>query len=88
MFCGVCGVVYDVVFCSDYCVVVMVLECVFDEFFVYVFGRRKSGYFDIRRLSGIKVNKGSINCKELRLVEIRRTLLIERRNSGSIPPRS
>jgi hypothetical protein len=54
----------------------------------YVFGRRKSGYFDIRRLNGIKVNKGSINCKKLRLVEIRRTLLIERRNSSSIPPRS
>jgi hypothetical protein len=54
----------------------------------YVFGRRKSCYFDIRRLNGIKVNKGSINCKELRLVEIRRTLLIERRNSSSIPPRS
>ena len=54
----------------------------------YVFGRRKSGYFDIRRLNGIKVNKGSINCKKLRLVEIRRILLIERRNSSSIPPRS
>ena len=54
----------------------------------YVFGRRKIGYFDIRRLNGIKVNKGSITCKKLRLVEIRRTLLIERRNSGSIPPRS
>ena len=54
----------------------------------YVFGRRKSGYFDIRRLDGTKVNKGSINCKKLRLVETRRTLLTERRNSGSIPPRS
>ena len=54
----------------------------------YVFARRKSGYFDIRRLDGTKVNKGSINCKKLRLVEIRRTLLTERRNSGSIPPRS
>jgi hypothetical protein len=54
----------------------------------YVFGRRKNGYFDIRRLDGTKVNKGSINCKKLRLVEIRRTLLTERRNSGSIPPRS
>ena len=53
----------------------------------YVFGRRKSGYFDIRMLNGIKVNKGSINCKKLRLVEIRRTILTERRNNGSIPPR-
>ncbi|MEE3417253.1 MAG: hypothetical protein VZR53_18085, partial [Prevotella sp.] len=54
----------------------------------YVFGRRENGYFDIRRLDGTKVNKGSINCKKLRLVETRRTLLIERRNSGSIPPGS
>lgn len=54
----------------------------------YVFGRRKSGYFDIRRLDGTKVNKGSINCKKLQLVETRRTLLTERRKSGSIPPRS
>ena len=53
----------------------------------YVFARRSSGYFDIRRLSGIKVNKGCVNCKKLQLVEIRKTLLIERRNSSSIPPR-
>ena len=54
----------------------------------YVFGRRISGYFDIRKLDGTKVNNGNINCKKLRLVEIKRTLLIERRNSSSIPPRS
>lgn len=54
----------------------------------YVFGRRKRGNFDIRRLDGTKVNKGSISYKKLRLVETRRTLLTERRNSGSIPPRS
>ena len=54
----------------------------------YIFGRRTSGFFDIRKLDGTKVNKGHINCKKLLLVEIRRTLLIERRNSGSIPPRS
>lgn len=53
----------------------------------YVFARRKSGYFDIRRLDGSKANKGSVSCKKLRLVEIRRTLLTERRNSSSIPPR-
>ena len=50
----------------------------------YVFSRRKKGYFDIRRLDGTKVNKGSISYKKLRLVETRRTLLTERRNSGSI----
>ena len=54
----------------------------------YVFGRRKRGYFDIRRLDGTKVNKGSVSCKKLRLVETRKTLLTERRSSGSIPPRS
>ena len=58
------------------------------EYDVSNFGRRKSGYFDIRRFDGIKVNKGSVNCKKLRLVEIRKTLLTERRNSGSVPPRS
>ena len=34
------------------------------------------------------IYKGSINCKKLRLVETRKTLLTETRNSGSIPPRS
>lgn len=51
----------------------------------YVFARRKRGYFDIRKLDGTKVNKGSISYKKLRLIETRRTLLTERRNSGSIP---
>lgn len=52
----------------------------------YIFGRRDSGFFDIRKLDGAKVNKGSVNCKYLRLVNIRRSILTERRNSGSIPP--
>ena len=51
----------------------------------YVFARRNRGYFDVRRLDGTKVNKGSVSYKKLRLVETRRTLLTERRNSGSIP---
>lgn len=54
----------------------------------YVFARRKSGYFDIRRLDGTMANNGSISYKKLRLVETRRALLTERRDSGSIPPRS
>ena len=54
----------------------------------YVFGRRTSGYFDIRKLDGTKVNKGSINCKKLKLINTQKTILIERRNSSSIPPRS
>ena len=31
----------------------------------FVFGRRQSGFFDIRTLSGEKVNKGSLSCKKL-----------------------
>lgn len=45
----------------------------------YIFGRRSSGFFDIRKLDGIKVNKGSINCKHLRLVYKRKSILIEKR---------
>src|SRR5574344_518356 len=54
----------------------------------YVFGRRTSGYFDIRKLDGTKVNKGSISYKNLKLINTQKTILTERRNSGSIPPRS
>ena len=54
----------------------------------YVFGRRTSGYFDIRKLDGTKVNKGSISYKKLKLINTQKTILTERRNSGSIPPRS
>lgn len=45
----------------------------------YIFGRRSSGSFDIRKLDGTKVNKGSINCKHLRLVDKRKSILIEKR---------
>ena len=54
----------------------------------YVFGRRTSGYFDIRKLDGTKVNNGSISYKKLKLINTQKTILTERRNSGSIPPRS
>ena len=45
----------------------------------YIFGRRSSGSFDIRKLDGTKVNKGSINCKHLRLIDKRKSILIEKR---------
>ena len=45
----------------------------------FIFGRRQSGYFDIRTLSGEKVNNGSVNSKKLKLVETRRSYLTERR---------
>lgn len=45
----------------------------------YIFARRSSGAFDVRDLSGNKVNKGSINCKYLKLLETRKYYLTERR---------
>lgn len=48
----------------------------------YIFGRRDSGFFDIRKLDGTKVNKGSISCKKIRLIDMRKTILTERRNSN------
>lgn len=54
----------------------------------YVFARRVSGYFDIRKLDGTKANNGSVSCKKLKLINTQKTILTERRNSGSIPPRS
>ena len=51
----------------------------FDGKEYFVFGRRSSGFFDIRNLSGEKANKGSINCKKLKLLEKGKYYLIERR---------
>ena len=45
----------------------------------FVFGRRKSGFFDIRTLSGKQVNKGSLSCKKLKFIATRMYYLIERR---------
>ena len=45
----------------------------------FIFGRRSSGYFDIRNLEGVKVNKGSISYKKISLIQERKTILIERR---------
>lgn len=50
----------------------------------YIFGRRESGFFDIRKLDGTKVNKGSISCRHLRLVERRKTIITEKRMQGAI----
>ena len=46
----------------------------------YIFGRRSSGYFDIRTLNGDKVNNGSVSYKKLKLVETSRNILTERRS--------
>lgn len=45
----------------------------------FIFGRRATGYFDIRLLDGTKISN-SINCKKLKLLEKRKTVLIERRS--------
>lgn len=60
----------------------------YDGRLYYVFGRRTNGYFDIRKLDGTKVNNGAVSYKKLKLICTRKTMLTERRNSGSIPPRS
>lgn len=44
----------------------------------FIFGRRSSGYFDIRRLDGTKLSAG-ISYKKLELIQRRKGLLIERR---------
>ena len=46
----------------------------------YVFGRRVSGYFDIRKLDGTKANNGSVSYKKLKLINTQKTILTERRN--------
>lgn len=46
----------------------------------FIFGRRNSGYFDIRTLSGEKVNNGSVSYKKLNLIEKRRNIITERRS--------
>jgi hypothetical protein len=45
----------------------------------FVFGRRTSGFFDVRTLDGTKVNKGSISYKKLSFLETSKGFLTERR---------
>lgn len=48
----------------------------------FIFGRRKSGYFDIRTLNGTKIHDG-VSYKKLVLLESRKSYLIERKTSDS-----
>lgn len=50
----------------------------------FIFGRRTSGSFDVRTLNGNKLTAG-INYKKLSLIEKRKSLLIERRQSEYLP---
>lgn len=47
----------------------------------FIFGRRSSGYFDIRMLDGTKLSAG-VSYKRLKLLETRTTILTERRKAG------
>lgn len=47
----------------------------------FIFGRRSSGYFDIRKLNGEAIHK-SVSYKKLKLLDTRKTLLLERRAQG------
>lgn len=44
----------------------------------FIFGRRSSGYFDLRLLDGTNIHK-SASCKKLKLISKRKSLLMERR---------
>lgn len=46
----------------------------------FIFGRRSSGYFDIRKLDGTKVH-ASVSYRKIRLLETRHTMLTERRTA-------
>lgn len=48
----------------------------------FIFGRRSSGYFDIRKLNGEVISR-SVSWKKLKILETRKSLLMERR---AFPP--
>ena len=50
----------------------------------FIFGRRSSGYFDLRKLDGTVIHR-SANCKDLKLISKAKTLLWERRECVSSP---
>jgi hypothetical protein len=50
----------------------------------FIFGRRSSGYFDLRKLDGTKIH-ASANYKKIKLLENTSTLLCERRKAASSP---
>lgn len=51
----------------------------------FIFGRRSTGYFDIRLLDGTKIH-ASANYKKLRLLETSKTSLWEVESGNSSPP--
>ena len=61
----------------------------FEDRECFIFGRRNTGYFDLRILNGTKIN-ASASVKKLKLLEVRNSLLWERRKQvigvHGIPP--
>ena len=53
----------------------------------FIFGRRSSGYFDVRKLDGTHISAG-ISYKKLRLLEKRQTYITEIRKEEALPPLS
>ena len=53
------------------------------EYFVYA--RRASGSFDIRKIDGNKIHDG-VSFKKLKLLEVRKNFLITKEGIGAIPP--
>lgn len=52
----------------------------------FVFGRRSSGYFDIRKFDSLKVH-ASISCKKLKFINISRSFIINQiKRNLAIPP--
>ena len=50
----------------------------------FIFGRRNSGYFDLRKLDGTKIH-ASVSYKKLKLLETQKTMLCERRMRQFLP---
>ena len=50
----------------------------------FIFSRRSSGYFDVRKLDGSRISAG-ISHKKLSLVEKRKTYLFEYKNEAALP---
>lgn len=52
----------------------------------FIFGRRSSGYFDVRRLDGTKIS-AAVSCRKLTVLETKKTFLTKLRNKeAAIPP--
>ena len=51
----------------------------------FIFGRRSTGYFDLRKLDGSKIH-ASAKAKECILLEVAKTFLTQRRSGISSPP--